>query len=296
MPGENLNDLTAFLAVARERSFTRAAARLGMSQSALSQIVRGLEARLGVPLLTRTTRSVALTDAGERLVFTAAPRLEEISAELKAIADMRDEARGTVRITSSEHASTILMPKVNRFLLEHPQVQVEVTVDDGLTNIVADRYDIGVRLGDDVAKDMIAMRIGPDIRFVIVAAPAYLATRAPPKTPQGLTLHNCISFRLPTSGGLYAWELRKGRRQLRVRVEGQLILNRMYEVMDAALAGLGLAFIPEDIALGQLAAGRLRLVLEDWCPTFSGLHAYYPSRRHTSRAMTLLLAALKYPA
>jgi DNA-binding transcriptional LysR family regulator len=296
MPGENLNDLMSFITVARERSFTRAAAKLGMSQSALSQAVRTFEAKLGVPLLVRTTRSVAPTEAGERLMLMAAPRLEEVAAELKAISEMRDQATGTIRINSSEHAGLILMPKISQFLLDHPTVNVEVAIADELANIVADRYDIGVRMGDDVAKDMIAMRIGPDVRFVIVGSPAYFADRTVPNTPQQLMAHNCISFRLPTGGGLYAWELQKGDQELRVRVEGQLVLNRMYEVMDAALAGVGLAFIPEDIALAHVASGRLNIVLEEWAPTFPGFHVYYPSRRHSSRAMTKLLEVLRYPS
>lgn len=294
MAHQNLDDVMAFIAVARERSFTKAAAKLGVSQSALSQTVRALEAGLGVPLLTRTTRSVAPTAAGERLLVVAGPRLEEVAAEMKAIATMRDEATGTIRINSSEHAGLILMPKVNQFLLDHPTAGVEVTIADELANIVADRYDMGVRMGDDVARDMIAMRIGPDIRFVVVGAPTYLAAHGMPATPEELTAHNCISFRLPTGGGLYAWELKNGKQALRVRVEGQLVLNRMYEVMDAALAGVGLAFIPEDIAQEHIAFGRLRVVLPEWAPTFPGFHVYYPSRRHASRAMTLLLDALRY--
>ncbi|MBO4119634.1 LysR family transcriptional regulator [Cupriavidus gilardii] len=297
MPRTTFDDLAAFIAVARARSFTRAAAQLGVSQSALSQAVRGLEARLGVRLLTRTTRSVSATEAGERLMATVAPRLEEVEAELGAIAELRDEPRGTIRITATEHAANaVLWPRLAEFLRKHPDVRVELMLDNGLSDIAADRYDMGVRLGDLVAKDMVAVRIGPDVRFAVVGSPAYLAGKPHPKTPRDLTGHRCINLYLPTYGGLYAWEFRKGKRELNIRVEGQFVVNDSEQMVTAALAGLGLAFLPEDMALAHMARGRLVSLLEDWCPVFPGYHLYYPSRRHSSRAMRLLIEALRYPA
>jgi DNA-binding transcriptional LysR family regulator len=291
----DLNDIVAFLAVAREKNFTRAAAQLGVSQSALSQTVRGLEARLGLRLLTRTTRSVAPTEAGERLLRAAGPRLDEIGAELAALSELRDKPGGTIRITTHDHAvRSVLMPALQKFLPDYPDIEVELVIDYGLTDIVAARFDAGVRAGEMIAQDMVAVRIGPDLRSAVVGAPSYFKTRPAPKTPQALTAHNCINLRLPTLGGLYAWEFAKGRRELRVRVEGQLILNGSAPMLDAALAGAGLAYLPEDDVRSHLAEGRLVRVLSDWCPPYPGYHLYYPSRRQPTSAFGLLVNALRY--
>ena len=295
MARENFNDLLAFLAVARERSFTKAAAQLGVSQSALSHTVRGLEARLGLRLLNRTTRSVSPTEAGERLLLTVGRRFEEIDAELEALAELREKPAGTIRITATENAAdTILLPKLAKLLRDYPDIKVEIVIDYGLTDIVAQRYDAGVRSGEQVAKDMIAVRIGPDMRMAVVGAPAYFAKRSAPKKPQDLTDHSCINLRLPTHGGLYAWEFEKGARELKVRVEGQLVLNGATQILNAALAGFGLAYVPEDLAQPHLDKGLLKRALEDWCPPFSGYHLYYPSRRQSSPAFSLLVNALRY--
>ena len=295
MPRTDLNDIVAFLAVARERSFTRAAAQLGVSQSALSQTLRGLEGRLGLRLLTRTTRSVAPTEAGERLLRAAGPRLEEIEAELAALSELRDKPSGTIRITAHDHAiRAVLWPALEKLLPDYPDIKVEIVIDYGLTDIVAERYDAGVRTGEMVAKDMIAVRIGPDMRSAVVGAPSYFAKRPKPKTPQDLTTHSCINLRLPTHGGLYAWEFEKGKRDLRVRVDGQLVFNGTAPMLDAALAGAGLAYVPEDAVQAHLADGRLIRVLADWCPPYSGYHLYYPSRRQPTPAFTLLIDALRY--
>jgi DNA-binding transcriptional LysR family regulator len=295
MPRRNLDDLLAFLSVARERSFTKAAAKLGVSQSALSHTIRELEARLGVRLLPRTTRSVSPTEAGERLAHTLGPRFEEIDAELAALSELRDKPAGTVRITAGEHAAeTALWPALEKFLPNYPDIKVEIVVDYGLTDIVAARYDAGVRDGEQVAKDMIAVRIGPDVRMGVVGAPSYLRTRSEPKKPQDLIGHNCINLRLPTYGGLYAWEFEKGGRELKARVEGQLTFNNMSLRLKAALAGLGVACLPEDYVEPYLADGRLIRVLADWCPPFSGYHLYYPSRRQPTPAFALLVEALRY--
>ena len=293
----NVNDLLAFLAVARERSFTKAAAQLGVSQSALSHTVRGLEARLGVRLLSRTTRSVSPTEAGERLVQTIGPRFEEIEAEIAALSELREKPAGSIRITAGEHAAyTTLWPALMKFLPLYPDINVEISVDYGLTDIVAERYDCGVRLGEQVAQGMIAVRIGPDMRMAVVGAPSYFEKRAPPKKPQDLTDHNCINLRLPTYGGLYPWEFEKEGHELKVRVDGQLIFNSITQRLNAALAGFGLAYIPEDVAQPHLAAGHLLRVLEDWCLPFPGYHLYYPSRRQSRPAFALLVEALRYRA
>lgn len=295
MQRENFNDILAFLAVARERSFTKAAAQLGVSQSALSHAVSGLEARLGLRLLTRTTRSVSPTEAGERLVLTVAPRFEEIEAEMEALTELREKPAGTIRITASEHAvSAILWPRLAKFLRHYSDIKVEITVDHTLIDIVAQRYDAGVRSGEQVAKDMIAVRIGPDMRMAVVGAPSYFTKRLPPKKPQDLTDHKCINLRLATYGGLYAWEFERGGRELKVRVDGQLIFNGTAQMLNAALAGFGLAYLPEELAQPHLTRGRLKRVLEDWCPPFPGYHLYYPSRRHSSPAFSLLVDALRY--
>ena len=295
MPAESLNDLVAFLAIARERSFTRAAAKLGVSQSALSQTIRALEARLGVRLLSRTTRSVAPTEAGERLLRTVGPRLEEIETAIEALGEFRERPAGAIRITAGDHAvQSIVWPKLVKWLPRYPEIKVEIDIDNGLIDIVADRYDAGVRLGEQVARDMIAVRIGPDVRFAVVGAKSYFADRAPPKTPQDLLDHSCINLRLPTYGGIYAWEFAKDGRELKVRVEGQLVFNGIFHVLDGVLAGLGLGFMPEDLAEPYLAQGRLRRVLEDWCVPWPGYHLYYPSRRQSSPAFALLIEALRY--
>lgn len=295
MPNENLNDLTAFLAVARERNFTRAAAKLGVSQSALSQTVRGLEARLGLRLLTRTTRSVAPTDAGERLLRTIGPRIDDIQAELAGMSELREKPAGTIRISADEHAaSMVLWPALERFLPDYPEINAEIVVDNGLIDIVAERFDAGVRSGGIVAKDMIAVPIGPDIRMAVVGSPAYLAASKKPKVPQDLMVHRCINLRLPTHGGLYAWEFEKSGKELRVRVEGQLALNTIALMLKAALAGFGLAYLAQDQVQPHLDSGRLVQVLGDWCPAYSGHHLYYPSRRQQSPALALLVDALRY--
>jgi DNA-binding transcriptional LysR family regulator len=295
MPRENLNDLHAFLAVARERSFTKAAAQLGVSQAALSQTIRGLEARLGLRLLTRTTRSVAPTEAGERLLRTVGPRLEEIEAELAALSELREKPAGTIRITATENAAeAVLWPALGRLLPDYPDIKVEIAIGYGLTDIVAERFDAGVRPGEIVAEGMIAVRIGPDMRMAVVGAPSYFARRNQPQTPQDLTTYACTNLRLPTHGGLYAWEFERDGRELRVRVEGQLMSNTTALILKAALAGFGLAYLPEDQVQAHLAEGRLARVLEDWCPPFSGYHLYYPSRRQHTAAFALLVEALRY--
>jgi DNA-binding transcriptional LysR family regulator len=292
-----LDQLVAFVAVGHERSFTNAAAKLGVSQSALSHTIRELEERLGVRLLTRTTRSVSPTEAGERLLRAVGPRFEEIDAELSAISELREKPAGTIRITAGDHAiESAIWPKITKFLSNYPDIKVEIIIDYGLTDIAAERYDAGVRWGEQVAKDMIAVRIGPDVRFAVVGAKSYFAKRPPPKRPQDLITHNCINLRLPTHGGLYAWEFERGGRELRVRVEGQLVFNGIFQVLDAALAGYGLAYVPEDLAQPYLAKGRLKRVLEEWCAPWSGYHLYYPSRRQSSAAFSLLVEALRHEA
>jgi DNA-binding transcriptional LysR family regulator len=291
----NLNDILVFLAVARERSFTRAAAKLGMTQSALSHIIRGLEERLGVRLLTRTTRSVSPTDAGERLLQNVGPRLEEIEAEIAAVSDLGDKPAGTIRITAIDHVvDDVLWPRIAPLLPQYPDLHVEISADYRLVDIAAERYDIGVRWGDQVEKDMIAVRLTPDVKMMIVGAPSYFSHRPVPASSQDLMKHNCINLRLASSGGLYAWELRHDGQDLEVRVRGQLVFNSAYQILQAALDGCGLAFIPEDLAGEHVRAGRLTSVMADWCPSFPGLHAYYPSRRQNSRALALVIDAIRY--
>jgi DNA-binding transcriptional LysR family regulator len=295
MRREDLADLAAFAAVAEERSFTRAAAKLGTSQSALSHTIRRLETRLGVRLLTRTTRSVAPTDAGERLLRTLGPAFEEIDAELAQLGGLREKPAGTIRISASEHAArSILWPKLAALLPDYPDIKVELSIDAGFVDIVAERFDAGVRLGEQVAKDMIAVRIGPELRMAAVAAPAYFARRSPPRTPQELAAHDCINLRLQTMGGLYAWEFEKDGRELRVRVEGQLAFNDVDLIVEAALGGFGIAYLPDDHVADAVAEGRLVRVLEDWCPPFPGFHLYYPSRRQQSPAFALVVEALRW--
>ena len=290
----NLDDLLAFMAVAQEKSFTRAAAKLGVSQSALSHTMRELEARLGVRLLTRTTRSVSPTEAGERLLNTVGPRLEEIEAEIGALGELREKPAGTIRLTATEYAADeILLPKLTKLLHAYPDIKVEIVVDYGLTDIVAQRFDAGVRSGEQVAKDMIAVRIAPDMRIAVVGTPSYFKSQPEPKRPQDLVNHNCIKLRLPTHGGVYAWEFEKAGRELRVRVDGQLTYNTTAQMLTAALAGLGLAYVPEGLAKPHVAKGRLKRVLADWCPPYSGYHLYYPSRRQPSAAFALLVETLR---
>jgi DNA-binding transcriptional LysR family regulator len=295
MRREELAGLSAFLVVAEERSFTRAAARLGTSQSSLSQTVRRLEARLGVRLLTRTTRSVSPTDAGLRLLERLRPAFDQIDDELDALGEFRGTPAGALRITTSNHAAeTILWPTLRRLLPDYPDIAVELSVDTGLRDIVADRFDAGVRLGEQIAKDMIAVRIGPDLRMAAVAAPDYLSRHPAPMTPLDLTQHRCINLRFPTLGGLYAWEFEKDGRELNVRVEGQLVLNESGRILSAALDGFGIAYLFEDYVLDHLAEGRLVRVLADWCAPFAGYHLYYPSRRQLSPAFSVLIEALRY--
>jgi DNA-binding transcriptional LysR family regulator len=291
----NLDDLSVFLVVAREGSFTKAAAKLGVSQSALSYTIKELEARLKLRLLTRTTRSVSPTAAGERLLRNVSPRIEEIEAELAALSDLREKPSGTIRITATEYATdAVLLPKVAKLLREYPDIKIEIVSDYGLADIVAQRFDAGVRDGEQVAKDMIAIRIAPDARMAVVGAPSYFKSQPVPKKPQDLVEHNCINLRLPTHGGLYAWEFEKGSRELKVRVEGQLFFSTTTQMFHAALAGLGLAYLPEGLVLPHINKGRLKRVLEDWCPPYPGYHLYYPSRRQPSAAFALLVEALRH--
>ncbi|MDF2996274.1 MAG: LysR family transcriptional regulator [Xanthobacteraceae bacterium] len=295
MRREELADVAAFLTVAKERSFTRAAAKLGTSQSALSHTIRRLEEQLGLRLLTRTTRSVSPTDAGERLLKGLGPRFEEIEAELAALGELRDKPAGTIRITAGEHAAdTILLPALERVLLDYPDIKIEIIVNYGFVDIAAEGFDAGVRLGEQVARDMIALRIGPDMRMAVVGAPAYLENRPAPLSPQDLTSHSCINLRLPTYGGLYAWEFEKDGHELKVRVEGQLVFNTLALRLNAALAGLGLAYMPENVVLPYVEEGRLVRLLEEWCEPFSGYHLYYPGRRQSSPAFAVVVEALRY--
>lgn len=295
MQRDDLVDLNAFLIVAAEGSFTRAAARLGTSQSALSHTIRRLETRLGVRLLARTTRSVVPTQAGERLLAKLRPALSEIEAGLDDLNELRDRPAGTIRITTAEHAATtVLWPALKKLLRDYPDIHVELSIDSSLTDIVADRFDAGVRLGESLARDMIAVPIGPELRMAVVAAPAYFARHPPPHTPGGLAAHRCINLRLQTAGGLYAWELERDGRELRVRVEGQITSSSMTMNIQAALDGFGIAFAVEDQVEAEIRAGRLIRVLDDWCPPFAGYYLYYPSRRQPSAAFSLLVEALRW--
>ena len=297
MTTESYDQLAIFAAVAQERSFTRAAAKLGMSQPALSRAMRQLEERLGVRLLARTTRSVAPTEAGEHLLRVVAPRFEEINNELGLLSEFRDKPAGKLRITAGEHAAiTRLQPVLATLLPDNPDLSIEVIVDYGLTDIVAEGYDAGVRLGQQVAKDMIAMRIGPDMRMAVVGSPAYFARHPQPVIPRDLMQHNCINIRMPTYGGIFPWEFEKNGEELKVRVEGQLVFNNIAMRLGAALQGLGLAYMAEDLVQAHVDEGWLIRVLADWCEPFSGYHLYYPSRRQSSPAFTLLRDALRYPA
>ena len=295
MRREELGDLVAFLAVAEERSFTRAAARLGTSQSALSHTIRRLEERLGVRLLTRTTRSVSTTEAGKQLLDAVGPALQRIERQLEYLSEFRDRPSGTIRITTSEHAAqTVLWPVIDRFLDDYPDVHIELSAESSLTDIVSERFDAGVRLGEQVAKDMIAVRIGPKLRMAVIAAPSYLAAHGRPKTPHDLTSHTCINLRMRSSGALYVWEFEKSGKALNVRVDGQLTLNSAPLIMDAVRDSHGIAYVMEDGAEPLLKAGLVARVLEDWCPWFDGYHLYYPSRRQPTPAFSLLVEALRH--
>lgn len=296
MTVESYDQLAIFAVVAQERSFTRAAARLGMSQPALSRAMRQLEERLGVRLLARTTRSVAPTQAGEHLLQVIAPRFDEINSELALLSKFRNRPAGKLRITAGEHAAiAVLQPVLARLLPDHPDLSIEIIVDYGLTDIVAEGFDAGVRLGEQVAKDMIAMRIGPDMRMAVIGSPAYFSHYPKPVIPADLMAHNCITLRMPTHGGLFMWEFEKNGQALNVRIEGQLVFNNIAMRLESVLQGLGLAYMPEDVVRPYIEQGRLIRVLEDWCEPYSGYHLYYPSRRQSSPAFTLLREALRYP-
>ena len=295
MARDSYSDLLAFIHVAREGSFTRAAAQLGVSPSALSHSVRALEARMDIRLLTRTTRSVSMTEAGERLYKSIAPRFEEIDAELMAVSELRKKPSGLVRITAAEFPATYLIwPKLSKVLPSYPDITVEITVDYNRSDIVSERYDAGVRLGDELVKDMIAVRIGPDMRIAVVGTPTYFANRTQPKTPHDLTEHNCINLRLPTHGELLPWDFQQGERELKVRVTGQWIYNSLSPIVRATLAGQGLAFVPEDAVAEHIAEGQLIRVLDDWCQPYTGYHLYYPNRRQSSGALAVIVEALRY--
>ncbi|MGJ7492457.1 LysR family transcriptional regulator [Variovorax sp. ZT4R33] len=295
MAKENLNDLQAFVLVARERSFTRAAAQMGLSRSALSHAMLALEARLGVRLLARTTRSVSTTEAGERLLNTVAPRLQEIEVELTSLSAMRDKPAGTVRITAHDHAiTTALWPRLLPLLRQYPDIQIEFSVDYAFTDIASQRFDAGVRVGDRVDKDMVAVRISPDLRMAVAASPGYLAGKALPKKPQDLTAHRCVNLRLPTRGNLYAWDFEKGKKSVNVRVQGQTVFNNTGLMLQAALDGMGFAYVPLDLMQPHIEAGRLVPVLEDWWPRFPGYHLYYANRRQIAPALALVVEALRY--
>lgn len=297
MAKRSFNDLLAFVTVAREGSFTRAAATLGVTQSALSQAIRGLEERLQIRLLTRTTRSVAPTAAGERLARAIGHRFDEIEAELDALTELRDKPAGTVRITCGDNVlRSVLLPKLAPLLREYPDITLEFDMSYGFRDIVADRFDAGVRLGNTIDKDMIAVPIGPPLRMAVVASPAYFSTHPKPKKPQDLTAHRCINQRMPSSGGLYVWDFARRGKQVNVRVDGPLIFNTAPPQVDAALAGLGITLLPEDEVASHLADGSLVRALEEWCPPFAGYHLYYPSRRQPSPAFSLVVKALRMTA
>ena len=294
---ENFNDLIYLVMVAREQSFTRAAAKLGVSQSALSHSIRGLEERLNTRLLTRTTRSVAPTEAGERLIQNVGPMIADIEKALLQLTDDQGKPSGNIRITAGEHAlASTLWPLLKPFLQAYPEVNIELSVDNTLTDIVSGRFDAGVRLGEQVEKDMVAVRIGPDWRMVVVASPGYFAQNGIPETPYELQNHNCINMRLPTLGGIYNWEFSKDDKEIRVKVEGQLIFNNLASRVDAALTGMGIAYVPEDSARKYIDEGKLQVVLDDWCAPFAGYYLYYPSRKQHTAAFSKLIEAVRYQA
>jgi DNA-binding transcriptional LysR family regulator len=295
MSQPKLNDLQSFLAVARDQSFTKAAAKLGVTPSALSHTIRGLEERMGVRLLARTTRNVAPTEAGEILMRSIGPLFDQIAAEIEVLGELRDKPAGTIRVTCSDDAAeSILRPMLAGFLAEYPDIQVEISIDYGFTNIVSERFDAGIRLGESISKDMIAVRLGPDWRLAVVGSPAYFKQHSPPLLPQDLTNHTCINIRHSLNGGCYAWEFEKGDRKLNIRVNGQFTSNSMIHVLNAALDGIGLAYVPEFLAKPHLASGRLKEVLADWSPYFEGFHLYYPNRRQASPAFTAFVKAVRF--
>lgn len=295
MSRDNFSDLLAFIAVARARSFTRAAAQLRVTQPALSYTIRTLEEKLGVRLLTRSTRGVSPTEAGQRLLDRLAPEFDEIEAEIQSLGELRDEPMGTIRITAIDYAiRSTLWPKLAKFLPKYPKIKVELVNEYESVDIVARGYDAGVRFGQELAQDMISVRIGPDVRNMVVGSKSYFAGRPVPKTPRDLTEHVCINLRTSTYGGLYEWEFTKGKRAVNARVDGTVTFNNAYDVFEAAKAGFGLAYLPEDMVRPYVAKGQFVSVLEDWCPVWPGFHLYYPNRRQPSRAMTLLVEALRY--
>lgn len=295
MPRDNINDLLAFVAVARERSFTKAAAKVGVSQSALSHTIRQLEAKLGVRLLTRTTRAVSPTEAGEKLLNGIGPHFDEIDAEIDALSELRDKPAGSIRITASDHAIKFaLWPKLRKFLPNYPDIKVELVRENGLTDIVTQRFDAGVRMGEQLAKDMISARISPDFRFAVVGSKSYFKKHPEPQHPQDLVRHICINERLPTFGGFWPWEFEEKGRELKIRVDGQVSFNNSYDALEAAIDGFGLIYLPEDIALPHIAKGRLVRVLEDWSPPWDGYYLYYPSRRQSSPAFVAVVEALRH--
>ena len=295
MARDNLNDLVAFVTVAREQSFTRAAAQLGVSQSALSHTMRSLEAKMGMRLLTRTTRSVAPTEIGEQLMANLAPKFDDIFSELAALHDKKDHPSGTIRISATDFAiETILWPKLSPLMLKYPDINIEFVNDYGLTDIVEKRYDAGVRLGGQLANGMISVRIGPDMRFVVVGSPDYFSGKNLPMSPQDLLKHQCINLRLPVHGGFYVWEFEKEGKEVKARVDGQIIFHSIFQVTKAAVAGFGLAHIPEQLAEPYLQSGELIQVMTEWTPYWEGLHIYYPNRRGSSKAFSLVIEALRY--
>ncbi|PLR31494.1 LysR family transcriptional regulator [Chimaeribacter californicus] len=295
MARENLNDLTAFVTLAREKNFTRAAAQLGVSQSALSHSLRTLETRLGIRLLTRTTRSVSLTDAGEQLLNDLGPYTDGIQDTLQSLRDLNGTPSGTIRISTSDYAiNTVIWPKVRGLLREYPEINLELIDDYALTDIVSNRFDAGTRLGEQITNGMVSVKIGPDVRFAVVGAPGYFAQHPVPEHPNDLLHHTCINLRFPTHGNLYVWEFEKDGKSVNVKVEGQLVFGRIYQNLSAALEGFGLAHVPRDIAEPYIERGRLVSVLDDWCPYWDGYYLYYPSRRQPSKAFRLLLDALRF--
>lgn len=295
MARDTFNDLLAFIAVARAGSFTRAAARLGVSQPALSYTVRALETKMGVPLLRRSTRHVSATEAGQRLLDRLAPEFDGIEAEIQALSELREKPSGTIRITAIDYAiRSVIWPKLATFLPKYPDIKVELISEYASVDIAARGYDAGVRFGEELAQDMISVRIGPDVRNTVVGAKSYFAKRARPKTPEDLTEHACINLRTSTYGGLYEWEFVKGKRSVNARVDGPLVFNNAYDILEAAKADFGLAYLPHDLVQPFVAKGQLISVLESWCPTWSGFHLYYPNRRQTSRAMALIIEALRH--
>ncbi len=292
---ENYSDILAFIAVARDKSFTRAAAKLGVSQSALSHSMRSLESRLGIRLLTRTTRNVSTTEAGERILNRIAPRFEDIDTELECLSELRDKPAGLIRISCSDHAAkTLIWPKITPVLETYPDIRIEVNVDNGFTNIVSGRFDAGVRLGEAVEKDMIAVKIGPECRMAVAGTPEYLEKHGRPEQPEDLLKHECIAMRMVSSGGVYDWELDNGEREVNVKTRGQVICNNTYLIRQAALDGFGLAFLPEDLFADDFKAGKLERVLEDWCMPFPGYHLYYPNRNNHAPAFSAVVDALRH--